>query len=105
MARFSGKVGFAPGPVVTAPGVYEEQEVEKVYKGDVLRLSNRSSANNTVNPDISVSNRISIIADAYANENFLSIRYVEWMGVRWEVVSVEVQRPRLILSLGGRYNG
>jgi hypothetical protein len=105
MARFSGKVGFAPTTVETALGVHEEQEVEKAYKGDVLRLSNRSDVNNTVNPDISVSNRISIVADAYANENFLSIRYVEWMGVRWEVVSVEVRRPRLILSLGGRYNG
>ena len=48
---------------------------------------------------------ISIVADPYANENFFAIRYVQWMGTLWKVTEVEVQSPRLLLRLGGKYNG
>ena len=33
------------------------------------------------------------------------MRYVHWMGALWEVNSVEVLNPRLILTIGGVYNG
>jgi hypothetical protein len=58
-----------------------------------------------VNPLTSVSNSISIVADAYANEHFLAIRYVEWVGELWTVQDVEIQTPRLLLRLGEVYNG
>jgi hypothetical protein len=45
------------------------------------------------------------MADAYANEHFFAIRYVEWAGVLWTVSMVEVQSPRLLLRLGEVYNG
>ena len=58
-----------------------------------------------LNNDISVGNSISIIADQHAIEHFFKIKYVRWAGVLWTVTSVEVQSPRLILSLGSVYNG
>lgn len=58
-----------------------------------------------VNDDLSVNNSISIVADAYAIENFFAMRYVQWMGILWIVSTVEVQSPRLLLTLGGVYNG
>lgn len=102
--RFYGKVGFMQ-TYETAPGVYEEQITERSYYGDVLRNSRRySGSSEKVNDDLDINNEISIIADAYAYQNFHALRYVEWMGAKWKVSSVTVERPRLILSVGGVYN-
>lgn len=105
MARFYGEVGFAD-KVQTAPGVWDNQIVKKNYYGDVLRVSRRlSGSSEHLHDNLTVSNQISIVADAYAEENFFSMVYVQWAGTRWKVSDVEVQRPRLILSLGEVYNG
>jgi hypothetical protein len=104
MAKFHGKIGYAQ-TTETAPGVYDEVIVEKVYYGDVIQ--NRRLLHNTdqVNPALTSGNSISIVADAFANGNYFAMRYVEWAGVRWTVQDVEVQRPRLLLRLGEVYNG
>lgn len=102
--RFSGKVGYGV-TVETSPSVYKDQIHERTHFGDVIRNSLKSGAGESVNNDLSVNNSISIVADAYANEHFFAIRYVIWAGAYWEVSNVELQRPRLILMLGGIYNG
>jgi len=104
MARFHGKVGYGE-TVETSPGVWEDVITERSYFGDVLRNTRRLQEGESVNDNLSVNNSISIVADAYANDHFFAIRYVEWMGSLWKVSDVEVQRPRLILRLGGVYNG
>ena len=101
--KYYGNVGYA-NSVETSPGVWEDKIVTRPYYGDILRNTRRLQTGEYLNDDISVGNSISIIADAYAYENFFSIRFVEWMGVKSKVDTVEVQRPRLILSLGGVYN-
>ena len=104
MAKFYGVIGFNPETVETAPGVYTEDIVEKYYAGDLLRNSRRLQNSNGVNDDVQISNEISIVADEYAYMHFQSIRYVEFMGAKWKVSNVEVQHPRLLLTLGGVYN-
>jgi|SRR5689334_9631591 len=108
MARFYGKVGYGES-VETEPGVsgvWEDVITEIEYQGDVVRDTRNLQENpESLNDNITVSNSISIVADQYAIENFIFIKYVEWSGVRWRVSNVEVRRPRLILSLGGVYNG
>jgi len=104
MTRFSGKVGYGV-TVETAPGVHEDQIVEYIYFGDVVRTSVAFRAGESVNNDLSVGNSISIVADAFANEHIFAVRYVEWAGTLWAVSEVEVQAPRLLLRLGGVYNG
>lgn len=104
MTRFSGKVGYGV-TVETSPGVHVDQITEFTYFGDVVRNSLQFRAGESVNNDLSVSNSISIVADAYANENFFAIRYVVWAGAYWAVSEVEIQSPRLLLRLGGVYNG
>lgn len=103
--RFFGKVGYSEGTVEVRRGVHEEQIVEFPYYGDVRRNSRDLDVSEKVNPDTRVGNSISIVADAYANEHFFAIRYVEWQGVRWVVSNVLVEPPRLLLRLGGVYNG
>lgn len=105
MARFFGRVGYVGVPVETAPGVWVDNIVEHSYFGDVLRNTRNVSQGENLNPDISIQNIISIVANAYANDHFSAIRYVEWLGVLWTVPNVEVQSPRLLLTIGEIYNG
>jgi len=104
MGRFHGRVGYGE-TVETEPGVWEDSIVEHSYFGDVVRNARNLREGENLNPDLSVQNSISIVADAYANDHFFAIRYVEWAGVLWTVSSVEVQAPRLLLRLGEVYNG
>jgi len=104
MARFFGNVGYG-GTVETKPGVWQDNIIEKPYYGDIVRTASQLTPGQNLNNDFKVNNSISIVADAFANVNFQNIRYAEWGGVRWEVTSVQVQPPRLILQLGGVYDG
>ena len=104
MAKFYGKIGYA-NTVETKPGVYEEQIVERSYYGDLIRNTRRLQSADQVNDDINISNEISIVADPYATNNFHTMRYAIFMGTKWKISNVEVSYPRLILTLGGVYNG
>lgn len=104
MAKFYGVVGYET-TVETKPGVWEEQIIERPYYGDLIRNTRRLESSGTLNDNVNITNEISIVADPYANENFHSMRYVKFMGTAWKITSVEVQYPRLILSVGGVYNG
>lgn len=104
MAKFYGKVGFGT-TVETSPDIWEVSIQEKPYYGDVVRRTQRWQSGDKVNDDWTVNQDISIVADPFAIEHFFEIRYVVWRGVAWKVTSVDPQFPRLILSLGGIYNG
>jgi hypothetical protein len=106
MARFRGEVGY--GSTVEDPvgsGVWKDVITERIRQGDIIRSVRNLQAGENVNDDISVANSISVVADQYAIDNFLNIKYVRWMGEYWIVTSVESRPPRLILTLGGVYNG
>jgi hypothetical protein len=106
--RFHGTVGYATD-TETAPGVWTEVITERTYTGDVLRQARRlepsAAVPATLNENIALENRFSIVADAYAYDNFSQMRYVSWNGSVWTITTVEVQRPRLILTIGALWNG
>ena len=104
MGKFCGIVGFVQ-TTETAPGVWTEDITEVKLRGDVLRNTKKVESGKQLNDNVVVDNLISVMANAYASQNFFAIRYVKWMGASWKVEKVEVQRPRLILTLGGVYNG
>ena len=101
--RYSGKVGYFE-TVETQPGYFEEKITTRPYQGDVVRTTKRNQLATNVNDNIMVSNSLSIVADPYAREHFFQIKCAWWQGTWWEVTSVEVQYPRLILELGGPSN-
>jgi len=103
MAKFRGMVGYAK-LVETKPGVMAEEFTERKASGNMRRNTRRLQATDQVHDNITTSNEISIVADAFANEHFYDIRYVVYKGVKLKVINVDVQHPRLILSLGGIYN-
>ena len=102
--KFYGVVAYAITEEVI-PGKWKERIVEKQYRGDITRVSRRLQSSDKVNDDIRINNEIRILADAFAYQNFQNIRYVVWMGTKWKVESVTVDRPRLVLEIGGEYNG
>lgn len=104
MAKFYGNIGYIK-TVEVEPGVWSEEPIEKPYAGDLIRNTSRYQQSGSVNDDISINNNISIIADPFANENFQHMRYVIFMGTKWKITNVEIQYPRIILSIGGVYNG
>lgn len=103
MAKFYGIIGFGK-TVETRPGVWVEQITKKPYYGDLTRNIRKLQSSENLNDDINIANEISIVADPFANNNFHSMRYVEFMGAKWKISNVEVQHPRLILTIGGLYN-
>lgn len=104
MAKYYGNVGFV-NTVEYEPGCWEEQITERPYYGDVTKNTSRYQSSGGINDNINVNNIISILADPYANENFQHMRYVEFMGTKWNITNVEIQYPRIILTIGGVYNG
>lgn len=104
MAKFSGEIGYFMS-VEKEPGLWVEDYIEKHYYGDLMRNSNSFQSSSGVNDNISLNNSISIVADPYANENFQHMRYVKFMGAKWKITNAEVQYPRIILTVGGVYNG
>ena len=104
MAKFYGVIGYEQ-TIETSPGVWEESIVERNYYGDVERNTRRLQSSEYLHDDITISNEISIVADPFATDNFHSMRYVVYRDVKWKIVNIEERRPRLILTLGGIYNG
>lgn len=102
--KWYGIIGFGETKE-TKPGVWSEEIAERDYIGDVIMNTRMLQTTDQVNDNINVSNTISIIADPYANQNFHSIRYAEFMGTKWKISKINVQYPRLLLTLGGVYNG
>lgn len=104
MSRWYGKVGYAEH-VETKPGIWKEEITEKFYAGDLNRNVRKFQNASSVNGEVDIANDISIVADPYAIQHFHNMRYAEFMGGKFIISSVEVQYPRLVLTLGGLYNG
>ena len=103
MAKFFGTIGYVE-TVESRPGVWKEQATEREYYGDVIRNTRRLDTADKLNDDVNIGNSVSIVADPFAYQNFHAMRYVVFMGTKWKITTVEVQYPRLILTLGGVYN-
>ena len=107
--KFFGKIGYCYSEEGSGEraGIWEDVPTERDAYGDVLSNSRRwkRNENESVLDELTVSNRISVLADDFAMSHFGGIKYVRWLDQLWKVTSVEVQRPRLILQIGGVYNG
>lgn len=105
MAKYYGKIGFAIQEEIE-PSIWKERIIEKSYVGDLMReTGSYQSSSDKVIDDITISNEISIVSDEFANCNIGLMRYVTYRGTRWNVQKVENRYPRLIISVGGVYNG
>lgn len=104
MARFAGKVGFAIS-TETRPGYFEDVVTEGDYYGDIIQEARQSNVGERINDELVLDESIEIVADSYASDNIFAIRYVDRAGTKWKVTNVQPRGVRLILRLGGVYNG
>lgn len=105
MGKFYGAVGFWDGEEEVRTGVTRPKIVERNYYGDILRSGNRWQDSSQQDAHFTLNNRISILSDPYAHEHWPAIKYIIYNGTKWQVESVEESYPRLILEIGGVYNG
>lgn len=105
MAKWYGTIGFIEQSQ-TSPGVWSDKVTERQYYGDIIRNS-RGWSNPTegTNDNLTLNNQISVISDSFAIEKIAFMKYVEIMGARWKITNIDIQYPRLILTIGGVYNG
>lgn len=103
MAKYYGTIGFETQDELR-PGVWGPVVTERRYFGDILKNTRRWQNGQSINDDLNVSNTFSIVADPYAMDHFHTMKYIEWMGTKWKITDVDVQYPRLNLSVGGVYN-
>lgn len=102
--KFYGSIGYTE-TVETVPGVWEDKITEHMYYGDFHRNARKLQTTDKLNDDVNIANEISIVADPFAHQNCHLMRYIKFMGAKWKITNVEVQYPRLILTVGGVYNG
>ena len=104
--KFAGKIGFVK--TVQDPNddsVWITETTEKTVYGDILRDTRINEKSSYVNDNFTITNQFSIVATGYCYHNLQYIKYVEYLGVKWRVTSVEaLHRPRLVLSVNGVYN-
>lgn len=106
MAKFCGRIGFAE-TVEDPPdsGIAVAVVTERIYYGDILRRNVTNEAQGVVNPSLNINNEISIVADKYVLDNVANMRYITYLGTRWELRTISVDYPRMNITLGGLYNG
>lgn len=104
MSKWYGKIGYAESVEVES-GDYQEVITERSYYGDMYRNTRLLQNSDGTNDNVNVANQISIVADPYANDHIFAMRYVEFQKAKWKISNVEVQYPRLILTVGGLWNG
>lgn len=105
MNKFYGVIGYkGTYEDPNRPGIWLDEEIERPYYGDILKNTLKYGPDSKVNEDVSISNRISILCDPYAMNHVKNMKYITFMGSKWTITDVEVNYPRLILSLGGLYN-
>lgn len=105
MRKFYGPIGFAE-TVETKPGVWTNSIVEHNYYIDVDKFNIKHTTNSdSTNDDLDVNSQFSFIADPFAVNHFTSMKYIEFMGTRWKILSVLPRDHRLVLTVGGVFNG
>lgn len=102
--KFYGKIGYID-ETEKFRGVWGNVAVEREAVGDILSNIRRWETDSTIADEFTTSNRISVLADGFLLEHISMMRYVVWNNTAWEIKSVEINRPRVIISLGGIYNG
>lgn len=106
MAKFIGSLGYIEGYIESSNDTWTVYNIkEKTYCGDIIKNISKNDSGDTINGIISLSHKISIVADKYLINNPFNIKYVVWKNVCWNVINIEIFPPRLILTIGGIYNG
>lgn len=104
MTKYKGLIGFVSNEEIE-PGIWEDVVTEKKYRGEILKNNQHFAVANTTSGELKITNQFSIVGNSYAFDHVSDIRYLEWRGNRWVVDTVDIEYPRLVITIGGLYNG
>lgn len=102
MSKFFGMIGFVQTRE-TEPGIWEQKVEERLFSGDITQTSASWNDAQRINGDLELNHTLSLVCDNYLTQNMFALRYVNYLGRRWSVRSIEVRSPRMILVLGKEY--
>lgn len=102
MAKYYGNIGFAT-QTETSPGIWEDTIVERPYKGDILRSGRKWDETENLNDNFAITNEFSIVADTFLYSHVPDMRYLTYLGSKFKITSVSIERPRINISVGGVY--
>jgi hypothetical protein len=105
MARYKGVIGVKQEAVETSPGIFEESIIELPVTGEMRRQSLRWLSGELSQDKVNAGHQLSIIASEASITGMMDVVYITWQGKKWVVKTIEYQRPRINLTLGGIYNG
>jgi hypothetical protein len=103
MPKCSGIIGYALA-VETQPGVWTESITEKTYYGDVVKDNRRIVDQSQINDNLNISNNISVVCNSFMFKNMAFMKFITFIGSKWEISSVDIKPPRIIITIGGIYN-
>lgn len=104
MAKYAGNVCYVT-EVESPPGVWRKEETVVRMYGDILRTASVFQGAERINKNITLQNRISLLANSIGMSNFYNIQWIEYLGTKWEVTLIDIVSPRIIVTLGGIWNG
>jgi hypothetical protein len=99
--RYSGKLGIAQQTEVS-PGVWEETITEVDVLGSVNQRTEVLQSSTSVLPEYTTTTSISVLRRLEPKD---SIRYVTYLGKRWEIGSLVTEFPRTVIFIGKEYHG
>lgn len=102
--KVSGEIGYAKS-IETTPGVYDDQITRKPFSGDLIQDTRKWESDQKVNDNLVLGNRVSILASSFARANLDFMKFVKIGESYWEISNIQIQYPRLFLTLGSVYNG
>lgn len=104
MPKTSIVLGFSERNVETRPGVWKMQPVELPYRAKILTYNKDYDTGEEVNDDLKLRNRYEIVMKDTALD-YQDMKYIIVKGKKWRVSALEFLAVRIIITLGGVYNG
>ena len=113
MTKFVGTLGVVKSQVEkiidgVPSGIFEDQVEDYLVAGDILQHTHRNDGSDKVNGEVTLQNRFSIYPPASLLEEMNqpnTALYLKVFGGCWKVTQFQVSPPRLILTVGGKYDG
>jgi hypothetical protein len=103
MSKFWGPIGINRGFQETGPGIIDNV-IEEVYVKGEIRNVKASWSQQTMNDTLQARHLLSVVTPEDSEIDFNEVVYIVWQGHKWAVTSIQYNRPRVELTLGGLYN-
>jgi hypothetical protein len=97
-------LGFSERNTEVCPGVWKIMPTEVPHRAKLLTYNKDYDTSDEVNDDMKLRNRYEIVMKD-KKLDYQDMRYIIVKGKKWKVSALEFLDIRIIITLGGVYNG